>query len=399
MLQKLLDSIFRDGQIVVVTPDGKAHGANGARLEDCPLVVRIADNKTLWRIVRHPELAVGEAYMDGTFVIERGTIYDFLALAARNGKNVKQRGRRDMMHKNPRKASRRNVERHYDLSGQLYRLFLDADRQYSCAYFARPDMSLEEAQEAKKRHIAAKLLIEPGHRVLDIGCGWGGMALTLAEEFGADVTGVTLSTEQLNEARARAAKKGMGSQVRFDLRDYRDVQGTFDRIVSVGMFEHVGAAQYQIFFDALYNRLAKDGVALLHTIGNFHGPGRNNPWIEKYIFPGVMVPALSQIAVAAERSGLIVCDVEILRLHYAETLKAWNERFQAHRSEVRALYDERFCRMWEFYLAGAEAAFREGDLVVFQVQLAKDRYVVPLTRDYITDSDRAGAPAHRIAAE
>lgn len=399
LLQNLINSIFREGQIVVVAPDGRAYGANGARREDCPLVVRIANNKTAWRIIRHPELAVGEAYMDGGFVVERGSIYDFLALATRNGKNVKPRGWRDMKHRNPRKASRRNVAHHYDLSGELYRLFLDADRQYSCAYFARPDMSLEEAQDAKKRHIAAKLLLAPGQRVLDIGSGWGGLGITLAEEYGADVSGVTLSTEQLSEARARAAKKGLNARVRFDLRDYRDVQGVFDRIVSVGMFEHVGAAQYQVFFDTIYERLAKDGVAVLHTIGNVHGPGRNNPWIEKYIFPGGIVPALSQIAEAAERSGLMVTDVEILRLHYAETLKAWRERFEAHWDEVRSLYDERFCRMWEFYLAGAEAAFREGDLVVFQVQLAKDRDAVPLTRDYITDFDRAAPQAHKIAAE
>jgi cyclopropane-fatty-acyl-phospholipid synthase len=399
LLQNLINSIFREGQIVVIAPDGKAYGANGARVEDCPLVVRIVDNRTAWRIMRHPELAVGEAYTDGGFVVEHGTIYDFLALATRNGKNVKPRGWRDMKHRNPRKASRRNVAHHYDLSGELYRLFLDADRQYSCAYFARPDMSLEEAQEAKKRHIAAKLLLRPGQRVLEIGSGWGGLGITLAEDYGVDVSGVTLSTEQLTESRARAAKKNLTSRVRFDLRDYRDVQGAFDRVVSVGMFEHVGAAQYQIFFDTIHDRLAKDGVALLHTIGNFRGPGRNNPWIEKYIFPGGIVPSLSQIIQAAERAGLIVTDVEILRLHYAETLKAWRERFMAHWDEVRALYDERFCRMWEFYLAGAEAAFREGDLVVFQLQLAKDRRAVPLTRDYITDFDRAEAHAHKIAAE
>jgi len=399
LLQNLINSIFREGQIVVRTPDGTAYGANGARLEDCPLVVRIVDNKTAWRIIRHPELAVGEAYMDGGFVIERGTLYDFLALATRNGKNVKPRGWRDMKHRNPRKASRRNVAHHYDLSGDLYRLFLDDDRQYSCAYFARPDMSLEEAQDAKKRHIAAKLLLQPGQRVLEIGSGWGGLGITLAEDYGVDVSGVTLSTEQLTESRARAAKKNLTSRVRFDLRDYRDVQGTFDRVVSVGMFEHVGAAQYQIFFDTIHDRLARDGIAVLHTIGNFHGPGRNNPWIEKYVFPGGMVPALSQIAEAAEHAGLIITDVEILRLHYAETLKAWRERFEAHWDEVCALYDERFCRLWEFYLAGAEAAFREGDLVVFQIQMAKDRHAVPLTRDYITDFDRAEEQAHKIAAE
>jgi cyclopropane-fatty-acyl-phospholipid synthase len=398
MLQNLLSSIFRDGQIMVRAPNGALYAANGARDADCPLIVHIRDNKTLWRILRHPELAVGEAYMDGGFVVERGTIYDFLALAARNGRNVKQR-RRSMTHKNPRKASRKNVAHHYDLSGDLYRLFLDGDRQYSCAYFAQPDMTLDEAQIAKKRHLAAKLLVEPGQKVLDIGSGWGGLALTLAEEYGADVTGVTLSTEQLEESRMRAARRGLQARARFDLRDYRDLQGTFDRIISVGMFEHVGPAHYQEFFDTVAARLDEKGVAVVHTIGNFRGPSRNNPWIEKYIFPGGMIPALSQITPAVERSGLIITDVEILRLHYAETLKAWRERFVAHWDEVRALYDESFCRMWEFYLAGAEAGFREGDLAVFQIQMAKDRNVVPLTRDYITDADRAEPTAHRIAAE
>jgi cyclopropane-fatty-acyl-phospholipid synthase len=398
MLQNLLSSIFRDGQIMVRAPNGALYAANGARDADCPLIVHIRDNKTLWRILRHPELAVGEAYMDGGLVVERGTVYDFLALAARNGRNVKQR-RRSMTHKNPRKASRKNVAHHYDLSGDLYRLFLDADRQYSCAYFAQPDMTLDEAQTAKKRHLAAKLLVEPGQKVLDIGSGWGGLALTLAEEYGADVTGVTLSTEQLEESRMRAARRGLQARARFDLRDYRDLQGTFDRIISVGMFEHVGPAHYQEFFDTVAARLDEKGVAVVHTIGNFRGPSRNNPWIEKYIFPGGMIPALSQITPAVERSGLIITDVEILRLHYAETLKAWRERFVAHWDEVRALYDESFCRMWEFYLAGAEAGFREGDLAVFQIQMAKDRNVVPLTRDYITDADRAEPTAHRIAAE
>jgi len=360
--------------------------------------VRIADNRTLWRIARNPELAVGEAYLDGGFVIERGSLYDFLALATRNGRNVKRNRRSDMMHRNPRKASRKHVAHHYDLSGDLYRLFLDADRQYSCAYFQRPDMTIEEAQAAKKRHIAAKLLLEPGQRVLDIGSGWGGLALSLAEDHGVDVTGVTLSTEQVAQSRERAAKRGLSGRVRFALEDYRDTKGKFDRIVSVGMFEHVGPAQYDTFFDTIAVRLAPDGVALLHTIGNYRGPSGNNPWIEKYIFPGGIVPSLSQIAAAAERAGLYITDVETLRLHYAETLKTWRERFAAHREEARAIYDERFCRMWEFYLAGAEAGFREGDLVVFQVQLAKSRTAAPLTRDYIWIAENVLSP-HKVAAE
>jgi cyclopropane-fatty-acyl-phospholipid synthase len=398
MLQKLLNSIIREGALVVRGPDGKAYAVNGARAEDASLVVRIRDAKTLWRIARHPELAVGEAYMDGGLTIERGTLYDFLALATRNGRNLKPRGWPDMMHKNPRNASRRHVAHHYDLSGELYRFFLDADRQYSCAYFPLPDMTLEQAQAAKKRHIAAKLLLKPGQRVLDIGSGWGGLALTLAEDYGADVTGVTLSAEQLGESRARAAKRGLEQHVRFALQDYRDVEGEFDRIVSVGMFEHVGPAQYEQFFATVAERLAPDGVALLHTIGNYRGPNANNPWIEKYIFPGGIVPSLSQIAQSVERADLFITDVEVLRLHYAETLKAWRERFAAHRDEVRALYDERFCRMWEFYLAGAEAGFREGDLVVFQVQMAKSRAVVPATRDYIAAAEHAPHP-HKVAAE
>jgi cyclopropane-fatty-acyl-phospholipid synthase len=296
-------------------------------------------------------------------------------------------------------VARRNVAHHYDLSGELYRLFLDEDRQYSCAYFAEPGMSLDAAQAAKKRHLAAKLLLAPGKRVLDIGSGWGGLALTLAEEHGADVLGVTLSTEQLQEARKRAAARGLDRAARFELRDYRDLEGTFDRIVSVGMFEHVGPAHYDRFFETVARLLDQKGVAVLHTIGRMDGPGGGNPWIEKYIFPGGTIPALSQIVAAVEKSGLMVTDVEVLRTHYADTLRAWSERFAANRDKVRALYDERFCRMWEFYLAGSEAGFREGDLVVFQVQMAKDRLVVPQTRDYITDVDRARAERARIAAE
>jgi cyclopropane-fatty-acyl-phospholipid synthase len=290
------------------------------------------------------------------------------------------------------------VARHYDLSDEFYRLFLDADRQYSCAYFPRQNMSLEAAQAAKKRHIAAKLCLAPGQRVLDIGAGWGGLALTLAEEHGADVLGVTLSREQLAAARERAAQRGLERRARFDLRDYRDVSGRFERIVSVGMFEHVGPSDYQTFFDAIARLLAEDGVALVHTIATMSAPRPNNPWIEKYIFPGGHIPALSEIAPAIERAGLILTDLEVLRVHYADTLRAWRSRFAANREKAKALYDERFCRMWEFYLAGAEAGFREGSLVVFQLQLARNRTATPLTRDYIADFDRARASI-AVAAE
>jgi cyclopropane-fatty-acyl-phospholipid synthase len=401
MLDLLLRSIIRDGALAARGPEGKLHCVNCTEA-DAPVIVRIHDNATLRRIARRPGLAAGEAYMDGGLTIERGALYDFLAVVTRNLRHLAARrglfGRKRRP-KNPPKAARRNVARHYDLSGDLYRLFLDSDRQYSCAYFPHPGMSLEEAQVAKKRHLAAKLLLEPGHRVLDIGSGWGGLALTLAEEHGAHVTGVTLSREQLEESRKRAMQRGLQRRVKFEPLDYRDVQGTFDRIVSVGMFEHVGPAHHDAFFETIARLLDNKGVAVLHTIGRMDGPSGGNAWIEKYIFPGGTIPALSQVVTAVERSGLIITDVETLRLHYAETLREWSKRFAANRDKVRALYDERFCRMWEFYLAGAEAGFREGQLVVYQVQLAKDRYVVPQTRDYITDFDRAHAPAARIAAE
>jgi cyclopropane-fatty-acyl-phospholipid synthase len=403
MLQQLLNLIIKDGALIVRGPDGKAHSVNGALEETAPLIVHIRDRATLARIARAPNLAGGEAYMDGSLTIERGTLYDFLALITRNLHHMPRRrglfGWRKRRPKNPRPAARRNVAHHYDLSGELYRLFLDEDRQYSCAYFKAPGMSLDAAQAAKKRHVAAKLLLAPGNRVLDIGSGWGGMALTLAEEHGADVLGVTLSKEQLEESRRRAAQRGLEQHVRFEPLDYRDIEGTFDRIVSVGMFEHVGPAHYDRFFETIARLLDPKGVAVLHTIGRMDGPGGGNPWIEKYIFPGGTIPSLSQIVSGVEKSGLIITDVEVLRTHYADTLRVWSERFAANRDQVRAPYDERFCRMWEFYLAGAEAGFREGDLVVFQVQLAKDRLVVPQTRDYITDFDRAHGERARIAAE
>jgi cyclopropane-fatty-acyl-phospholipid synthase len=351
------------------------------------------------RIVQWPGLAVGEAYMDGSLTIERGTLYDFLAVATRNLRHIKLK-RRLWRPRNGRAAARRHVAHHYDLSGELFGLFLDSDRQYSCAYFAEPGMSLEAAQRAKKTHVAAKLALRPGDRVLDIGSGWGGLAMTLAEEHGADVLGVTLSQEQLGQSRADAAKRGLAQHARFEMTDYRDVRGEFDRIVSVGMFEHVGSEHYDAYFAAIERLLARDGVALMHTIGRVDGPGAGNAWIEKYIFPGGSIPALSQIVSAIENAGLIVSDVEVLRLHYADTLREWRQRFAANRDTARARYDERFCRMWEFYLAGAEAGFREGNLVVFQVQMVKDRAALPMTRDYITDFDRVHAhEAMRYAAE
>jgi cyclopropane-fatty-acyl-phospholipid synthase len=280
------------------------------------------------------------------------------------------------------------VAHHYDLSGTLYDLFLDADRQYSCAYFTAPDQSIEQAQANKKRHIAAKLLLREGQKVLDIGSGCGGLALYLAKECGVSVTGLTLSTEQLKVARNRAEEAGLADRVHFELLDYREARGSYDRIVSVGMFEHVGVYHYPAFFQKVKELLSEDGVALLHSIGRQDGPGSTNPWIRKYIFPGGYSPAMSEVIPAIERTGLWITDIEILRLHYAETLRAWRTRFNANRERIRALYDERFCRMWEFYLAGSEIAFRHQGHLVFQMQMAKNIDTVPLTRDYITDWER-----------
>jgi cyclopropane-fatty-acyl-phospholipid synthase len=299
---------------------------------------------------------------------------------------------------NPAPRARANVAHHYDLSDALYDLFLDADRQYSCAYFSHDHDDLEQAQRDKKRHVAAKLLLEPGVRVLDIGSGWGGLGLYMAEAGAGEVVGITLSEEQLKVSRGRAARAGLADRVRFELCDYRALDGKFDRIVSVGMFEHVGIRHYPEFFGTVRDLLTDDGVALLHSIGRADGPGSTNPFIRKYIFPGGYSPALSEVLPVVERAGLWVTDIEILRLHYAETLRLWRQRFEANRARIAELYDERFCRMWEFYLVGAELTFRRMGHMVFQLQLARRQEAVPLTRDYITDWER-GRLETAIAAE
>jgi cyclopropane-fatty-acyl-phospholipid synthase len=353
---------------------------------------RFLSERTQRRILLNPELALGEAYMDGTFVVENGSIADALEILLGQPDMVPRWAglqwwlryfSRHIGQFNWRGRARDNVAHHYDLDGRLYSLFLDADRQYSCAYFDTPDATLDDAQLAKKRHLAAKLLIEPGNRVLDIGSGWGGLGLYLAEMTGADVTGITLSTEQLQASNAGAAEKRLTGSARFLLSDYRDIPGQFDRIVSVGMFEHVGIGFYEKFFRRCAELLSDDGVMVLHSIGRSTGPDVTSPWITKYIFPGGYIPAVSEVIPAIERAGLLVCDIEILRLHYAETLKAWRERFMARREEAVRLYDERFARMWEFYLAGSEMSFRKQNLMNFQIQLTKRQGVVPITRDYI----------------
>jgi cyclopropane-fatty-acyl-phospholipid synthase len=359
-----------------------------------PLALRFTARAAELGILLDPELRFGEAFMNGTLIVEQGSIADLLALVMSQTSAIRPPRwtrpqwlvrylARRLRQLNPRSRARRNAAHHYDLDGRLYALFLDADRQYSCAYFETPDQSLDDAQLAKKRHIAAKLLLTPGRRVLDIGSGWGGLAFYLAETCAARVQGVTLSQEQLAASRARADEKGIADKVGFRLADYRDVTGRFERIVSVGMFEHVGVGFYDVFFRKCAELLADDGVMLLHSIGRVEGPGYTNPFIAKYIFPGGYIPALSEVLPAIERSGLLVADIEILRLHYAETLKAWRERFLARREEAERLYDAPFCRMWEFYLAASEMAFRQQGMMVFQAQLTRRQGVVPITRDYI----------------
>jgi cyclopropane-fatty-acyl-phospholipid synthase len=398
MMQAVLDSILNRliqvGRLTVYWPDGSSSIYEGSPGPTASMRLRSA--RVVRRLIYNPSMAIGEGYMDGDVVPGEGGIYDLLDVAMTNLDTnphghpaVRSRERleglfRRILQFNPAGRARRNVAHHYDLNGRLYSLFLDRDRQYSCAYFPHGSETLEEAQAAKKRHIAAKLLLtRPGLRVLDIGCGWGGMALTLARDYGADVTGITLSQEQLQEARSRASAEGLSDRVRFEMLDYRAVQGTFDRVVSVGMFEHVGVGHYQTFFDTVSRVLAPDGVALIHAIGRHDGPGSTNPWLRKYIFPGGYSPALSEVLPAVERSGLMSTDIEILRLHYAETLKQWRWRFMANHDAIASIYDERFCRMFEFYLAASEVTFRKAGHMVWQVQLTHSHEPVPLTRDYI----------------
>jgi cyclopropane-fatty-acyl-phospholipid synthase len=396
---QMLDRLIVVGSLTYIDPKGRIHRFGRRPVEGIrPVTIRLHDPGLEWHLALQPALAVGEAYMDGKLTIEEGTLFDFLALASVNLNSghhatwlkwtqAASHLLRRIQQYNPLSAARRNASHHYDISLSLYDLFLDPDRQYSCAYFEHPGVSLEEAQIAKKRHIMAKLLLNPGQKVLDIGCGWGGLGLTLAREAGVEVTGITLSEQQLREAQKRAANAQRSDQVRFQLTDYREITGTYDRIVSVGMFEHVGVNHYDEYFRVVRDRLAEDGVAVIHFISRADGPGTTNPWIRKYIFPGGYSPALSEVLPAIERSGLFVTDIEILRLHYAETLRHWRQRFMANWSRAAQLYDERFCRMWEFYLTGSEIAFRYQGHVVAQVQLARRVDVVPLTRGYIEGAE------------
>ena len=411
LLAQVLARVVSEGQLTIVDETGRSHQIMGAK-PGPSVTMRVHDWWTGIRLAFRPRLALGEAYMDGRLTVERGNLYDLLDLLGRNITAVDstammrwsytlQRSLRFLEQYNPIGKAQKNVAHHYDLSGELYDFFLDTDRQYSCAYFKTGNESLEIAQADKKNHIATKLLLKPGQKVLDIGSGWGGMGLFLARSFDVDVTGVTLSREQHGVSNRRARDSGISDRVRFKLIDYREEPGRYDRIVSVGMFEHVGSAHYLEYFLKIRDLLADDGVMLLHSIGRMEPPGGTNTWLRKYIFPGGYSPALSEVLAAIERAGLWVTDIEVLRLHYAETLRHWRQRFLDNREKIKEIagYDDRFCRMWEFYLAGCEVAFRYMRQMVFQIQISRRQDAVPLIRDYMDTEERLKNVAESIAAE
>ena len=394
----LLRRLVKLGTLTVIDPRGGSHSIEGAGGPS--VAIRLHDSSVSRGLIRNPALAIGEAYMDGRLTVEQGTLFDFLTILVVNRREAHlgrssgpaARGRKllgRMRTHNPVGAARRKVSHHYDLKPELFDLFLDSDRQYSCAYFASDNDDIETAQRRKKTHLAAKLLLRPGNRVLDIGSGWGGLGLYLAQETDVDVTGVTLSHEQHELSNARAVEAGLSERVRFKLQDYREEVGRYERIVSVGMLEHVGLGHYREFFGKVRDLLTDDGVAVVHTIGRYDTPGPVNPWIARYIFPGTYVPTLSELMPAIEEQNLLVTDVEVLKRHYAKTLRAWRDRFVSNRDRARAMYDERFCRMWEFYLTACEVGFLSKELNVFQIQLAKDLDAVPETRDYIHEFEAA----------
>jgi cyclopropane-fatty-acyl-phospholipid synthase len=407
LLRHLLDRIVKSGTLKVVDAHGRTHFF-GDRQPPFS-TIRLHDAALHYKLFFHPSLYAGEGYMDGTLTIEEGDLLGFLDIVLSNMERMEpppaqihfapfERLLRPLRTFNPIGRAKHNVAHHYDLSSTLYDLFLDRDRQYSCAYFSSDNESLDVAQDNKKRHIASKLLLGAGQKVLDIGSGWGGLGLFLARMMeGIEVSGLTLSEEQLKLSRARAAAVGLADRVRFELRDYRQETGQYDRIVSVGMFEHVGPNHYAKFFGKIKELLADDGVCLLHSIGRMEPPNGTNAWLRKYIFPGGYTPALSEVLAAVEKVGLWVMDIEILRLHYAKTLSEWRRRFMANRDEVSMLYGERFCRMWEYYLASCECAFKYLRQMVFQMQIAKRVDAAPLTRDYMVDWEREHATARSLS--
>ena len=393
LLDRVAKSLIHKGDLSITDWNGitRRYGDGGLPRAH----VKFETRASALKVALDPDLFMGEVYMDGSFKVLEGTIRDFLALVMQNAGTPKTShplhlavykiriGLRRLHQHNTKDKSKNNIARHYDINGSIYDLFLDADRQYSCAYFETDNSTLEQAQLAKKRHIAAKLGIKPGMKVLDIGSGWGGLGIYLAQVCGAQVTGVTLSEEQHKLSNERAAKLGLAKKVQFLLQDYRTLKGPFDRIVSVGMFEHVGVGYYAEFFNKVSELLKPDGIALLHSINRSDGPGATAAWIKKYIFPGGYIPALSEVIPHMERHGLYVTDIEILRMHYAKTLHHWYNRFQANRAKAATIYDERFCRMWEYYLAGSECSFRFALMNNFQIQFSKNQHVLPLTRGYV----------------
>lgn len=403
LIDMFLSRAIKRGELTVIHPDGTARLFGAPDPELAPVTLRFTSGAAERAILRDPALGAAEAFMDGRLVIERGDILALLNLLTSNNRwedatgnlnpTLLKRGFDNVRYRidriNMARRSKRNVAHHYDLSATLYDLFLDADRQYSMAYFADPSNSLEQAQADKKAHIVAKLAIRPEHRVLDIGCGWGGMALYIHEKTGADVLGITLSEEQLKVARERAEAAGVADRVKFDLIDYRHVTGPFDRIVSVGMFEHVGTAHYRTFFTKCFELLTRDGVMLLHTIGRLGKPGVTDAFTAKYIFPGGYIPALSEIAQGYEGLRMFLTDVEVLRIHYGHTLQQWYDRAVAAREKIVALYDERFFNMWTYYLAGSLVSFRNGGLVNYQLQFSRSRTELPIIRDYMAQAEAA----------
>ena len=405
LLSRVLRPLIRTGRLTVIDAHGTPH-VFGTEAQPA-ITVRLHDPKLHWKLALNPGLYAGEAWMDGTLTVEDGSLYDFLDLFGRNLgtaglKSFKsplrhlKRLKRGYHRLNDRWRSERNVAHHYDLSDEMYGLFLDSERQYTCAYHPTGAEDIETAQRLKEQHIAAKLRLEPGMRVADLGCGWGSLAMYLARHHDVDVTAVTLSKEQVAWGNARARELGLADRVRLLHKDYREVEGTFDRVVSIGMLEHVGVRQYGRMFERIRALLPQHGVALVHSIGRVLGPGSTNPWIKKYIFPGGYIPALSEVLPSIERSGLWVTDIEVLRLHYAYTLKQWRERFVANWDKAAALYDERFCRMWEYYLATSEISFRHLDNMNFQIQVAVDRNTLPIARDYMLDEERLPATPRLI---
>ncbi len=394
----IVQKIVRKGSLTLTLANGETHTIGDGTGE--PVAARLADQEAEDAIRRDPTLKLGEMYMEGRFILEQGNIYDFLALVKQNTTNeifdfkmaallIGRIAMQQLKSRIPVNHNKRNVAHHYDLSEKLFELFLDEDWQYSCAYFDPPGIGLEEAQVAKKRHIAAKLNPQPGQRVLEIGSGWGGMAMYLAESTpGLDVTGITLSEEQLKISRERAQKRGLADRVRFELQDYRYLTGKkFDRIVSVGMFEHVGIGNYGNFFKKVHELLDDNGVMLLHSIARPKPSFATNAFIEKYIFPQGYIPSIAETLVPLEKAGLLTRDVEVLPLHYAYTLRHWRERFVARRQEAVALYDEKFFRMWEFYLAGSEMGFRWDELFIEQIQITKNQFATPDNRNYIPQNE------------